>query len=210
VKIAVCLLTCGREAETALTLKTFAMYADRPGFIKLHADEAGQLPTNRLMAAEDGFALVHAPEERQGALTAMRVMWREAVKRGATHILHLENDQEFVARLPDREIFEGVECVRLYGARKMRGDGPRAFAGEHIMGTKTPIAWRPWVDGWEHGIAHWGGQASITRADVLLPAIERVETFKDLSLHLTCVTTVRPLQNITFHTCERTTEGGVF
>lgn len=205
-RLAVCLLTCGREEETALTLKTFQLFADRPGLIKLHGDDGGQRDTNKIMAAADGFDLVHAPKQQLGAFAGARALWREASRRGATHILHLENDQEFTGPLPH---FEEPECVRLYGARKARS-GPRALTGPYIMGTRHLIEWKPWRRGWERARAHWGGQASITRAEILCAAAERVGSIKGLSLDLTNLDTVRPVENITWHLCERTTAGGVF
>lgn len=198
-KLAICLLTADRPAYTAETLLSYLNKAQEPGHILLHADDGSERRDNLMIAAAAEFDTVYATNDRRGPLTALKVMWTRAASLGATHILHLENDIEFVAALPRFD----VECVRLYGERKAR-TGPRQMTGPHRMGTKTPIEWRHEFDDvkgnkWYRGAAHWGGMPSITRTELLLRAAVMAETFKDLSTMLHSLDTLRPLNNIAWH-----------
>lgn len=196
--LAVCLLTADRQDYTADTVRTFIEQNDTDGMVLLHADDASRSNWNFEIAEAGEFETVYANRSgvRRGQIPALTVMWTEAARRGATHILHLENDQLSVKPLPSRR---DAQCVRLYGVRKMRGDSPRALAGTHIMGTKEPIKW--FWDGhdWERGVAHWGGQASITETELLLRALHGAERLKDISMSLQRLDTLRPRQNITWH-----------
>lgn len=204
--IAVCLLTADRPEATSETLRTFLRWNTTLQHILLHADDGSATPVNRALALAAGFETVYQTPERRGQMPALRAMWVEALARGAEQILHLENDQEWVAPIPPSPV-EMVDCVRLYGKRKMRGGGPRALTGQHRMGTLERIEWRQTRPGWERGQAHWGGQPSITRADLLTWAAHKVTRVKDLSLRLNELDTLRPVENITWHLPCETTQG---
>lgn len=196
--LAVCLLTADRHSLTADTVKTFVEHNDTDGMILLHADDASQTHWNFEIAKAGEFETVYANRTgvRQGQIPALFAMWNMAAGRGATHILHLENDQEFVGPIPKRR---DAQTIRLYGERKMRGDSPRAFAGPHIMGTKERIVWNNDGHDWQRGVAHWGGQASITETEVLLYGIHGAQRIKDISMSLQRLDTLRPRENITWH-----------
>lgn len=200
-KLAVCLLTCDRAELTARTLTSFA--GQNPFLtdaLRLHADDGSTDHTNHNLAARYGFATVYTAARRLGPGHALRVMWRKAIAKGATHILHLENDWEWVAPIPT-----GIEadCIRLYGRLKQK-DGPRAKTGEHIIGTTEKINWQPMPDreGWEIGVCHWGGPPSICRADLLFEAAMNAADspkIQRITASLPRVMTARPLENIVWH-----------
>lgn len=202
--IAVCLLTADRPDATSETLRTFLRWNTTAQHVLLHADDGSERPTNRMLAMAAGFETVYQVDRRAGQMPALRAMWVEALARGCEWILHLENDQEWVAPMPQ---VDAVDCVRLYGRWKMRAPGPRALTGQHRMGTLEKIAWKPHAHGWERGLAHWGGQPSITDAERLTWAAHKVTRMKDLSLQLNELDTLRPLENITFHQPVPTTQG---
>lgn len=200
-KLAVCLLTADRPEYTVETVLTYSERAHEDSHILLHADDGSTRRDNIQIAAAGGFDTIYATHERRGPMMALRVMWAKAASLGATHILHLENDNEFVAPLPRFD----ADCVRLYGEFKCKDpNDPRAPVGPHIMGTKERIEWsEEFTDvrrnRWFRALAHWGGMPSITRTDLLLRAICNAESFKDISMQLQRIDTLRPAANITFH-----------
>lgn len=208
--LAVCLLTADRPELTQKTVKSFRNHNRTKGVILLHADDGSKGNHNFQIAERAGFETVicvGGAGKRVGQVIPLSIMWAEAASRGATHILHLENDQEFVAPLPTRR---DAQCIRLYGEKKEQGDGPRAYCGKHIIGTKELIHWD--VDGhdWQRGEAHWGGQASITETELLLKGIENAKRMKDISMRLQRLDTLRPYKNIVWHIGTERTPGGVF
>ena len=207
--LAACLLTSDRRDMTVKTVESFVDHNDIDGMILLHADDASRDNWNFEIAHAGGFETVYANRTaaKLGAVPALYAMWNEAARRGATHILHLENDQEFVAPIPARR---DAQSIRLYGEFKERGTGPRRFSGPHLMGTKTKIQWD--FDGheWQRGIAHWGGQASITESGLLVKAVECAKSLKDVSMSLQKLDTLRPRENIVWHVGHERTPGGVF
>lgn len=209
-KLAVCLLTADRPEYTADTLLSYMNKADEPGHIKLHADDGSERRDNIQIAAAADFETVYATDKRRGPVAAIRCMWTKAAAMGATHILHLENDIEFVAALPRFD----VECVRLYGERKARS-GPRQMTGPHRMGTTDRIEWKEEFSDfrgnvWYRGCAHWGGMPSITRTEMLLRAAMHAETFKDISMMLRFMDTLRPRDNIIWHVGDTRTPNAKF
>ena len=210
--LAVCLITADRHEMTANTVESFVKFhPGRRDMILLHADDGSVTNYNFEIAKAAGFETVFSSKERRGALLALWNMWKTAECEGATHILHLENDQEFVAPIPDRR---DATSIRLYGEFKERdASGPRARTGPHIMGTKEKIKWSNDGHEWQRTKeAHWGGQASITEIKPLIRAMWNCETFKDLSMspHLNRIETLRPRDNITWHIGGERTPGGVF
>ena len=214
-KLAVCLLTADRADYTADTLASYVEHADRDEYLKLHADDGSETRSNRLIAEAAGFETVYASPTRKGPMEALRAMWRCAERAGATHILHLENDQEFCAALPSAEVIEEWECIRLYGARKARG-GPRELTGPHLLGTNIRIMWTPChnvmdPNVWESAVAHWAGPPSITRADLLIWAVNAgARRVKDVANKLHKLSTLRPVNNIVWHIGDQRTPKGMF
>lgn len=209
-RLAVCLLTADRPEYTADTVASFIDHADEPGFIRLHADDGSERGDNIQIAAAGDFETVYACTERRGPLAALKVMWAKAASLGASHILHLENDIEFVGSIPRWD----AESVRLYGEHKARS-GPRMKTGEHIMGTKEPIDWKLSFTSistgpWYMAKAHWAGMPSITQTELLLRAVINAETFKDISMQLQRIETLRPERNITFHMGDKRTPGAKY
>lgn len=196
---AVCLLTADRADLTFTTVNTFLEHNAGRDYLLLHADDASSDMRNMEMAADGGFETVYRNEgpKRLGQIPALRAMWSEAVRRGAEWILHLENDQEFVGALPVRR---DADQIRLYGEYKAKPGGPRAKAGERIWGTSETASWRIDSDGWQRGVIHWGAQPSITRAGLLVAAVGGAEKVHDIPVLLNRLDTLRPLQNITWHT----------
>ena len=209
--IAVCLLTADRLELTRRTLESFrAHHGAGKEFLLLHADDASQDLEDVLeLTRSFGFLNVYQAPERRGQIPALLAMWGHAHALGANRILHLENDQEFVAPIPVA-MTSPQYSTRLYGEFKGRA-GPRARTGDLILGTDRPIAWETLNDRWDYAPeAHWGGQPSITWAETLLRGISRpeVRTMKDLSKAL-ILATVRPRENITWHIGEETTPNRV-
>lgn len=204
--LAVCLLTADREHYTAITLRSFLDHnRDGYGMIRLHADDGSASELNERMAEGSGFLTCYRSKTRQGVIPALRYMWNLAYEMGASHILHLENDLQSVAPLPTRR---DAASVRMYGVAKgANGSYP---TGPHIMGTKQPIDWRPDGAGWERALCHWGAQPSITRASILVEAINQAESLKDVSRALLRIDTVRPRWNIMNHIGEQKTTGARF
>lgn len=203
--IAVCLLTADRPELTRRTLETFVAHnPDRSKHLLYHADD-GTAPNSRIFddVRHAGFQTVYKSDARRGQIPALEQLWGCAISMGATRILHLENDQEWVAPIPEDVI---APCVRLYGRLKARS-GPRAPTGTKIMGTDMPIVWTPFGTRWERAIAHWGGQPSITVAGPLWDALQSARRIKDISNTLR-LETLRPLENITWHIGEDETTPG--
>lgn len=199
-KLAVCLLTCDRANLTESTLQSFWKFNSKlDNCLLLHADDCSHSNDNKMVVLRNRFKTVYEAPVRAGAAHAMRAMWKIAVDKGATHILHLENDWRFVSKLP---LTVQADCVRLFGAKKAQ-HGPRARTGQCIIGTNERIIWEPIPDlpGWEEGIAHWGGPPSITRADYLMEAAMRAEGPKigKIALQLSRIHTKRPIKNIVWH-----------
>lgn len=208
-RLAVCLLTADRSEYTGRTLESFVENADRDEYIRLHADDGSASLSNMHLAEAANFLTVYQSTVRRGPMAALRFMWGSAFSLGATHILHLENDFEFVAPLPDWW-GKQFDSIRLYGDKKARS-GERTQVGPHLMGTKTPIAWNQYGPHWQRGFAHWGGMPSITRADMLVNAVNVGDTFKSLSLGaMNRLDTLRPMENIVWHIGEERTPGAKF
>ena len=208
-KLAICLLTADRHEYTAKTVHSLMKTnPDYKSHLLLHADDASGKNFNMAIVSAAGFSTVitNPGPHRCGAVPLLRYMWLHAGKLGATHILHLENDQEFAAAIPSRR---DAQSVRLYGARKERGDGSRAWSGTHVMGTDEVINWRFDGHDWERATCHWGAQASITETELLLGAIDKATTIKDVSRSLQRIDTIRPHKNITWHIGEERTVAGV-
>lgn len=208
-RLAVCLLTADRPDYTAETVATFTEHVVTSDMLLLHADDGSQTMSNVLIAQAGGFETVYETKHREGPLSALRAMWSVAVQHGATHILHLENDWEFCGPLPTG--FDARQCVRLYGERKGR-TGERQMTGPNRMGTKQPIDWFDLVPnkGWQLGNAHWAGPPSVTHAHLLIDAVFKAQTFKDLSLLMNTLETVRPRENVVWHIGDKRTPGARF
>jgi len=198
-KTAVCLLTADRSDLSFQTINTFLEFNNGSEFILLHADDASSDLSNMEMAADGGFETVYRNQgpKRIGQIPALRAMWAEAVRRGAEWILHLENDQEFVAPVPTRR---DADQIRLYGEYKAKPGSPRDKSSDKIWGSSEKVTWSADGDGWERGIIHWGAQPSITRASLLVNAIERVDRVHGIPVVLNRLDTLRPVENITWHT----------
>lgn len=204
--IAVCLLTSGREAYTRQTLKSFM--AHNPGaaerFILLHADDGSNNSANELAAKFHDFETVHRSPVRTGGAPTLRTMWREAARRGADRILHLENDWQWTGPVPDIE----WPCVRLYGEWKGRDKGLEERSGTVHLGTREHVTWRTHsVPRWEVATIHWGGPPSITSTDLLLEAAAGADKIGAIARRLS-VSTIRPLENLVWHIGLVTTGGG--
>lgn len=212
--IAVCLLTCGREDLSSRTVVSFREHnRGRPDLILLHADAGGADPIrSRVIAINGAFRTVHSPAERVPQMTSYRHLIEEAAIAGAEFLLWLENDWESVAPIPTLDELRkygdaGAVCFRMYGKRKMRGDGPRAMAGEHRIGTDVKIDWLPTADPkWEAGLAHWGGGGCIATLTHLESQYHR-KRLKDVITAKNDLPSLRMTENVLWHIGEQTTEG---
>lgn len=208
-KTAICLLTADRPGYTNVTLTTLGEWNDVSDYICLHADDGSKSDANILMAEAIGFVNCYRSKIRRGVVPALRHMWRMAADMGATHILHLENDIQSLAALPERR---DADSVRLYGEYK--GIAPNYPTGRHIMETREPIKWvDDWASArgtWQRAKCHWGAQPSITRADLLVSAIYGGDSLKDVSRQLLRIDTLRPVFNIMAHIGEEKTKGAKF
>ena len=219
--IAVCLLTCGREHLTERTVETFAAHnKGRQDLVRLHADCSSGTPTligdyntNVILANDGGFGTIHAPAERVPQMVSFRQLIEEAALRGAEFVLWLENDWESVAPIPELDWlrnFRDLDSIvtwRMFGARKMRENGPRAMAGEHRIGTKDKVDWRETPgSGWEFGLTHWAAGGSIATLAHLKSQIHRWR-LKDVITAKNDLRTMRPVKNLMFHIGDETTDG---
>jgi hypothetical protein len=205
VKVAVLLTTRCREDMTAETLRTFAAYHRLDRFVRLHGDDASPTGENRRLAAEHGFETVHCPAEQQGHMASFRALLRIAVEEGCDWALALENDWEWVRPTPAwaRGVMSGgdwprVDGIRLYGATKARS-GPRAPTGACLMGTKTPIEWRPIAPGVEYtDRCHFAGPPAYWRTEALWPYVRDMPTFKAVGL-VYQTSHLRAVENCVWH-----------
>jgi hypothetical protein len=198
VKLAVCLLTADRPKFTRRTVESFVEFNEIGDLILLHADDGSVTAENARIAQAGGFKTVYENKsgKRLGQIPALSDMWRAAAKLGASHILHLENDIESVAPLPSRR---DAQSVRLYGEWKGLPGARRSKTGTHIIGTKERIVWKPEDAEWDRGVAHWGGQPSITETDILLAALPGSSRIKDLCRKMQRLDTLRPKTNVMLH-----------
>lgn len=204
-RVAVCLLTCGREAYTARTLQTFCEFNDARAFDLLHADDASLSCRNVELAQAAGFKTIYVAPERAGQVAAYRALVAAAHARRCRFVLYLENDWEWAAPFP-WGLLGAAECVRLYGAQKQR-DGSRP-AGPFLMGTHRRIDWRPFA-GWpgaECALAHYAGPPSVIETRRALQ-LAQLESFKAMSLATgrNPLRTVRLGENAVWHIGDQTT-----
>lgn len=207
-KLAVCLLSCGRPHLTALTAASFMamnpLLVGRAAF--LHADDES-CPENRHAAQLAGFRTIHEPRDRLGLMAGLRALVHAAAEEGCDCLLWLENDWESVRPIANVPMLTrgpvGVECLRLYGAQKQL-DGKRP-AGRLDMTTGMVILWER-VDGaYEAAQAHWGGAPSVTWLDLLAEHCDDAPTMKDMARQVGSLRTIRPLENFMWHTGAETT-----
>jgi hypothetical protein len=175
-KIAVCLLTCGREAYTRKTLETFTAHnGGDPRFLLLHADDASETTENRQLAEAHGFTTVVQSTQRRGWKIVRLRLFEQAAK-DAAWILFLENDIESLRPFP-WALFDAVRrddadisCLRLYGRFKDSAKTDKCLETHKRRG-HIPVRWRPWRDAPEPsqvGTIHWSSQPSVTRAQELI------------------------------------------
>lgn len=175
-KIAVCLLTCNREAYTARTLDSFTRHNggdDR--FVLLHGDDASESTENLDLAHAHGFRTVALNGERRGWLETRNALFRRAAKLSLNWVLLLENDIETLRPFPwpmfdairrDKEIY----CLRLYGRFKDAARKEKCLETHKRRGHMA-VRWRPWRDAPEAsqvGRIHWSAQPAVTRLDDLI------------------------------------------
>ncbi len=216
--IAVCFLTCGddRLDLAERTASSFArLNAGRCDLVLLHVDGGGPgRASNNKIARAHGFETISSPVQRVGQIESLRAFLDDRRTRSADFVLWLENDWESEKPLPSPVFFKAnshLAQIRLYGARKMRGDGPRAMAGEHIIGTKTLIDWKPVArePGWEMARCHWGAGGTLVKPSILLGGANLATRLKDIIVMADNCVSIRPVENILWHIGETTT-GGFF
>lgn len=166
--IAVCLLTCGRVDYTRQTLTSFAAHNDLSRFLLLHGDDASEGPEIGVLAAGHGFETVVQHQVRKGARATRTAVVTAAAHRGATWVLLLENDWEWVRPFP-WDLFATVQaardvyCLRLFGPYKERGERCPCLTTHQGRPDLPPITWTPFVEGAEIADCHWGCPPAVTR-----------------------------------------------
>lgn len=197
-KLAIGLMTCGREDLTAKSLDSFNLYNGAVEGMRFHVDDCSATRENERLAQTAGFWTVWAGDKRAGQLAMLRRLLEAAIANDCTSFLLVENDWEWVRALPVKPAMpKEIDCIRLYGANKDR-EGLRPCSTT-VMGTPHPIRWEHLRPGWERGLAHWGGPPSIVRIDRLLQAMDRATNYKAISLQSTHFRTLRPTENFVFH-----------
>lgn len=192
------LITCEREGYTAQTLHSFSTLNPDLKALKLHADDASSLRSNEQMAQNHGFKTIWTGAKRLGQLAMLRKLVEAAVARGCTWFMLLENDWKWVRSLPaEPTLPREIDSIRLYG--RFKGPGDTRPAQLNVMGSDKPIIWNPYSNGWQLGLAHWGGPPSITRIGQLLLAMEKATNLKTISLQSRHFRTLRPTRNFVFH-----------
>jgi len=206
--IAVCLLTCGRGPLTGRTIGSFDSWNYvRKDLFRIHADGGCEQPA----ILYHGWPCIDRPPSRVPQMHSFRKLIEEAAVRGAEFVMWLENDWESVGPLPKIEFLRehakaGIKTWRLFGEFKMREPGPRARAGEHEIGSKNKIDWKPGPAGWETGAAHWAAGGSIATLACLEAQIYRPR-MKDVITAEPRLPSMRVRENLMFHIGEKTTEG---
>lgn len=183
--------------------------------ILLHVDAGGEgAGSNVKIAAAGGFTTIWQPADRVGQIESFRAFMEFILGDPSIELmLWLENDWASERPIPPIEFFRSfapIEQFRMYGERKMKGDGPRVFAGRHIIGTKKPIVWSdakgaPKLD-WEFGRAHWGAGGTIVRPTALNGLLD-APRLKDVIVGANDLYTLRPRENYLWHIGENTTAG---
>lgn len=207
-RLAIGLLTCGREDYTARTLESFMrMNPSSSSLVLLHADDGSGSPANLQGAWLAGFETV-SQGERIGQLRQLRHLMMAARDAACSHFMLLENDWLSVRSLEELPtVPDSVDCVRLYGAWK--DEGQKRAAGRHLIGTDDAIGWVPHGDGWEVAKAHWGGPPSIVKLERLWGLAMSAVSFKGISMGSRHFVTMRPTVNFVFHIGDETTPGFV-
>lgn len=197
--IAVCLLTCDRPELTAWAVSSFQKHhADRKDLLLLHCDGGSLTDENVRLARAYGYQTLVAPRraDRIGQMETLRHFVQKALSESCAWILWLENDWESVAPIPTEAFLHasGAETVRLFGVLKMH-EGPRKLAGTRRIGTDERIDWRPAMDGWETGRAHWGGGGTLVKTSILQRQLHQPR-LKDVITAENYLLSLRPLENL--------------
>lgn len=211
-RLAVCLLSCGRHDLTAQAVETFTTWNTaaivRGDAVLLQADEPEMGNLSGQIGRSAGFACVHAPSRRGGQMAALRALVAIAQARSCSHVLWLENDWLTRAPIP-WDVFPHFMTTRLFGAwKRLDHAHPRAKAGEHLLGTKTPQRWHadPDYPGWEWGTANWGAGGTIIRTDILAQHLNAY-SLKEIMVRAGPLHTARSLYNIMHSVGDETTPG---
>lgn len=205
--LAVGLMTCGREGLTSQTLASFHQLNCDLDAQLIHVDDASEFRSNDQMAQRYGFETIWTGAQRLGQMAMLKMLVVEAMQRNATQLLLLENDWLWHRALPTHvSMPANIDCIRLYGAFK--GPNETQPARATVMGSDRPITWESYSQGWQRGLAHWGGPPSIVRIDALWQAMEKATNYKAISLASRHFRTLRPLRNFVTHLgAEHHTEG---
>lgn len=196
-------MTCGREAFTRDTLRSFtALHPDARDFFRLlHADDASESQENCLLAYEHGFETVHVPKVRKGQMASLRALAEVAWSEGFDWYLHLENDWLWERPVPLHVMgsLDDIGCLRLHHKHKAK-NGPRKGGGVDTLEGGEPVVWETW--GHHPGFevswrAHWGGPPSIVRLDLLRPQLHH-DRVLEVARHI-IMPVVRVQENCIWH-----------
>lgn len=179
--VAVCLQTCGRVDYTRRTLESFtAVHQNIPSrWTLLHGDDGSDAPDRaqiRSLAAQHGFETVVQHDRRRGARAMRSALIDAAAQTGASWMLLLENDWEWVRPVP-WALFDhlvatrpDVYSLRLYGQYKARNQKLPCSLTNHGQPAKKAVPW--WLlpgapEAVEIGRYHWGAPPALTRLSEL-------------------------------------------
>ena len=213
-KVALCLLTCDREAVTKKTIESLKKHVPLDRFILLHGDDASRSEDNCRMAQAAGFeSVVKNKGERRGVTAMWRSLVSAARKRGADWVLMQENDWEWVRDYPDGLIEhvhdnDRIYYIRLFGVNKERDGRP---CGARHAAKKDAMEWREYEPlwGWEIGDIHWGFPPNFTRikyAEGLLRAAKAESHCRKRSGKINALA-LRPKSNYVYHIGKSRTKG---
>ena len=180
-KLAIILITSGREDCTEKTLDSFFRMNGTcdiaPFEVKLyHGDDMSKTERNRVLARTHGFDSILQTTSRHGAHGMRQRMLLGVVKRcDPTHIMVLENDWESVQPMPWRAIqeafaFDTTYAFRMYGEQKQL-DGTRPAGPFHAGRDLADPKWANVLYGsteCEIGSIHWGAPPCVVSTRELL------------------------------------------
>lgn len=178
-KVVIALQSCGRYDLTSQTLSSLYKFSpNMPDWVQLiHAEDGRKDRRNENLAAGYGFETV-SPDRQLGNTLCRKHLIRQAAKRGASHIILLENDWETIRPWPWELIQWMTEQPEIYHMRFWHEwkiprkynawveAGRQGYVSRHRGRDNANPGWQLFTgapESIEIGDIHWSAPPAVTR-----------------------------------------------